>query len=188
MPTTGAAAQQKQPINKTIGINKLGTLLSSQSTDTPGTTQTNVQDRSGATFQTYPINHPDANPSFGFPSVGRPSPPISGALTSDQILVLILGFWPPAVTSSSLSPPRRLRKQYTQSGPTANRPSKGWKSPGFRGETRHGAPRRLAAVVIPACGLPHRPRHPVPDCRGLTQKGRQPNGCRPFSSSWIQRY
>src|SRR3954467_7144989 len=34
MHTTGAAAQQKQPINKTIGINKLGTLLSSQTTDT----------------------------------------------------------------------------------------------------------------------------------------------------------
>ncbi|MFJ6077805.1 hypothetical protein ACIQC0_05795, partial [Pseudarthrobacter sp. NPDC092419] len=51
----GVAAQQKQPINKTIGINKLGTLLSSQTTDTPGTTQTNVQDRSGATFQTYPL-------------------------------------------------------------------------------------------------------------------------------------
>ncbi|MEW1785030.1 hypothetical protein AB0305_22920, partial [Arthrobacter sp. NPDC080086] len=29
-----------QPINKTIGINKLGTLLSSQTTDTPGTTTT----------------------------------------------------------------------------------------------------------------------------------------------------
>ncbi|MEV7475068.1 hypothetical protein AB0N33_15330, partial [Pseudarthrobacter oxydans] len=27
-----------QPITKTIGINKLGTLLSSQTTDTPGTT------------------------------------------------------------------------------------------------------------------------------------------------------
>jgi hypothetical protein len=38
--------------------------LSSQTTDTPGTTQTFVQDRSGATFQTYRINHPDANPSF----------------------------------------------------------------------------------------------------------------------------
>ncbi|MEV7574556.1 hypothetical protein AB0P28_15805, partial [Pseudarthrobacter sp. NPDC089323] len=36
-----------------IGINKLGTLLSSQTTDTPGTTQTNIQDRSGATFQSY---------------------------------------------------------------------------------------------------------------------------------------
>ncbi|MGM9474425.1 hypothetical protein ACS5PJ_20815, partial [Pseudarthrobacter sp. YS3] len=33
-------ARPKQPINKTIGINKLGTLLSSQTTDTPGTTTT----------------------------------------------------------------------------------------------------------------------------------------------------
>ncbi|HSU48548.1 MAG TPA: hypothetical protein VLJ40_16740, partial [Arthrobacter sp.] len=71
---TGAAAQQKQPINTTIGINKLGTLLSSQTTDTPGTTQTNVQDRSGATFQTYPINHPDANPSFRISIGGKNVP------------------------------------------------------------------------------------------------------------------
>ncbi|MFJ6159043.1 hypothetical protein ACIQF8_19265, partial [Pseudarthrobacter sp. NPDC092184] len=33
----------KQPINKTIGINKLGTLLSSQTTDTPGTTTSTSQ-------------------------------------------------------------------------------------------------------------------------------------------------
>jgi hypothetical protein len=47
-------AWPKQPINKTIGINKLGTLLSSQTTDTPGTTTTiTAVDRSGATFQTY---------------------------------------------------------------------------------------------------------------------------------------
>ncbi|WP_426940039.1 hypothetical protein [Pseudarthrobacter sp. S6] len=51
----GGQAWPKQPINKTIGINKLGTLLSSQTTDTPGTTTTNqtAVDRSGATFQTY---------------------------------------------------------------------------------------------------------------------------------------
>jgi hypothetical protein len=36
------AAQQIQPITYIIGINKLGTLLSSQTTDTPGTTQTNI--------------------------------------------------------------------------------------------------------------------------------------------------
>ncbi|WP_364398051.1 hypothetical protein, partial [Pseudarthrobacter sp. LMD1-1-1.1] len=49
----GGTIRQIQPITYIIGINKLGTLLSSQTTDTPGTTQTNVQDRSGATFQTY---------------------------------------------------------------------------------------------------------------------------------------
>jgi hypothetical protein len=36
----GGTIWPKQPINKTIGINKLGTLLSSQTTDTPGTTTT----------------------------------------------------------------------------------------------------------------------------------------------------
>ncbi len=55
----------KQPINKTIGINKLGTLLSSQTTDTPGTTTTSTAvDRSGATFQTYPVSRSFANRRF----------------------------------------------------------------------------------------------------------------------------
>ncbi|WP_426938971.1 hypothetical protein ACQCSV_00020 [Pseudarthrobacter sp. S3] len=60
----GGQAWPKQPINKTIGINKLGTLLSSQTTDTPGTTTTKqtAVDRSGATFQSYPVSRPDANP------------------------------------------------------------------------------------------------------------------------------
>src|SRR6476469_5774283 len=58
----GGTIRQIQPITYIIGINKLGTLLSSQTTDTPGTTQTNVQDRSGATFQTYPVSPPNANP------------------------------------------------------------------------------------------------------------------------------
>jgi hypothetical protein len=50
---------------KQIGINKLGTLLSSQTTDTPGTTTTNtVKDRSGATFQTYPVSRSFANRRF----------------------------------------------------------------------------------------------------------------------------
>ncbi|MFJ6158279.1 hypothetical protein ACIQF8_12920, partial [Pseudarthrobacter sp. NPDC092184] len=40
---TGWRTWPKQPINKTIGINKLGTLLSSQTTDTPGTTTSTSQ-------------------------------------------------------------------------------------------------------------------------------------------------
>ncbi|WP_218625937.1 hypothetical protein, partial [Arthrobacter ipis] len=51
-----------------------GTLLSSQTTDTPGTTQTNVQDRSGATFQTYPVSLPDANPCFRILAGRKTSP------------------------------------------------------------------------------------------------------------------
>jgi len=62
MPPRGGSTA-KTTNQKTIGINKLGTLLSSQTTDTPSTTQTiKVQDRSGATFQTYPIPHPNTNP------------------------------------------------------------------------------------------------------------------------------
>ncbi|MHC6228855.1 hypothetical protein ACX5I6_03645 [Arthrobacter sp. MMS24-T111] len=64
MPPRGGSTA-KTTNQKTIGINKLGTLLSSQTTDTPGTTTTKqtVADRSGATFQTYPIPHPNTNPT-----------------------------------------------------------------------------------------------------------------------------
>ncbi|MDO6145652.1 hypothetical protein LDO98_20410, partial [Paenarthrobacter aurescens] len=57
------------PINKTIGINKLGTLLSSQTTDTPGTNQNphRSRNRSGATFQTYPNQPHKANQNPGLP-------------------------------------------------------------------------------------------------------------------------
>ncbi|MCO4274839.1 hypothetical protein NG701_10430, partial [Pseudarthrobacter sp. HLT3-5] len=58
-------------------INKLGTLLSSQTTDTPGTTTTNhsAVDRSGATFQTYRLvsllsnRHPRPSQPEAFVSV-----------------------------------------------------------------------------------------------------------------------
>ncbi|WP_205754036.1 hypothetical protein, partial [Arthrobacter nitrophenolicus] len=57
-----------------IGINKLGTLLSSQTTDTPGTTQTNVQDRSGATSQTYRLSKNFANQRFRDPRPSQTAP------------------------------------------------------------------------------------------------------------------
>ena len=60
----GGTIRQFNQSHYIIGINKLGTLLSSQTTDTPGTTQTNVQDRSGATFQTYPTRRSLANQRF----------------------------------------------------------------------------------------------------------------------------
>ena len=41
---------------------------------------------------------------------------------SHQIMVLISGIWPPAVTSSSLSPSRRLGKHYTHPTPKATQP------------------------------------------------------------------
>ncbi|MDJ0460054.1 hypothetical protein PUN71_022855, partial [Arthrobacter sp. NQ7] len=83
----------------------LGTLLSSQTTDTPGTTQTNVQDRSGATFQTYPIPHPEANPSSQdfHRTEDRPTP-IPSTLKSNQNLALNWGFWPPGEQFFTVSP------------------------------------------------------------------------------------
>ncbi|MFF1882968.1 hypothetical protein ACFVVC_16055 [Pseudarthrobacter sp. NPDC058196] len=113
------AAQHNQPIHKTIGINKLGTLLSSQTTDTPSTTQTHVQDRSGATFQTYPIIRITANQRSRRFQVLTTSPahqahhegePFSGR--SEGVFIAIFPHQR-----------RRLRKQYTPTNPTANQPS-----------------------------------------------------------------
>jgi hypothetical protein len=117
----GGMTQPKQPINKTIGINKLGTLLSSQTTDTPGTTTTSqpwIAPEQLFKLTRFPA--PMQIRISGFSSAGNASPPNFSALKSYQNLVLNLGVWPPAVTSSSLSPSRRLRKQYTQHRPTAN--------------------------------------------------------------------
>jgi hypothetical protein len=120
----GGRAWPKQPINKTIGINKLGTLLSSQTTDTPGTTTTkhSAMDRSGATFQPYPVPRPDANPSSRTHTSRKHNPTKQRRSKEQPYMVSKLGVWPPAVTSSSLFPSRRLRKQYTHPTPTANPP------------------------------------------------------------------
>lgn len=72
-----------------------------------------------------------------------------------QNLVLNLGVWPPVVTSSSLSPSRRLRKQYTHSTPTANPPSVRPRTPPFRAGRPIEAPGRAAAVVLLCCALQH---------------------------------
>jgi hypothetical protein len=65
--------------------------LSSQTTDTPDTTQTNVQDRSGATFQTYPTRRSDANPYFRISIGGKSVPASSEAPESPTRIGFI--FW-----------------------------------------------------------------------------------------------
>ena len=57
---------QFQPINKTIGINKLGTLLSSQTTDTPGTTTTQIKGRDSlrSNFSNLPDHQPQCKPAY----------------------------------------------------------------------------------------------------------------------------
>ena len=76
MPPRGGSTA-KTTNQKTIGINKLGTLLSSQTTDTPSTTTTKhtVADRSGATFQTYSIPHPNTNPCSRISISMKTAPP-----------------------------------------------------------------------------------------------------------------
>ncbi|MFC9771336.1 MULTISPECIES: hypothetical protein [unclassified Pseudarthrobacter] len=104
-PSTGWTIQSIQPIHKKIGINKLGTLLSSQTTDTPGTTQTNkVQDRSGATFQTYPITRYEANPSFRICIELKTVPTHFQRLEEQPDFGFDLGFWPPGDQFFTVSP------------------------------------------------------------------------------------
>ncbi|MGX1159092.1 hypothetical protein RKD54_000001, partial [Pseudarthrobacter sp. SLBN-100] len=115
----GGRIQPKQPINKTIGINKLGTLLSSQTTDTPGTTQTNVQDRSGATFQTYPTTGSFANQRFRNYQLPTISPhPNRHA----QKRTISRPFEEGGLAANFPHQRRRLRKQYTPTAHPANQP------------------------------------------------------------------
>ncbi|MGN7201525.1 hypothetical protein, partial [Arthrobacter sp. SAFR-044] len=93
-----------QPITYIIGINKLGTLLSSQTTDTPGTTQTLVQDRSGATFQTYPILHREANPSFRIRIELKTAPTDFQRPKEQPDFGFDWGFWPPGDQFFTVSP------------------------------------------------------------------------------------
>jgi hypothetical protein len=62
----------KSTNQKTIGINKHGTLLSSQTTEAPGTKHNpqGPHHRSGATFLTYPPNPTPSNPPFRAASFG----------------------------------------------------------------------------------------------------------------------
>ena len=74
--------------------------MSSQTTDTPGTTQTPVQDRSGATFQTYPVPAPDANPVPGTHTNNQTSPTQNRHATKTTISRLFKkGIPPPSRTS-----------------------------------------------------------------------------------------
>ena len=137
----GGPIQSIQPIHKTIGINKLGTLLSSQTTDTPGTTTTTTSHGSlRSNFSNLPDPPPQRKSMFqDFHRREGSSPPLLRSSKALPDLVFVWGFWPPAVTSSSLSPPRRLRKQYTPTPHPANPLRKGSQGPGFRAKSRMSA-------------------------------------------------
>ena len=136
----GGRIQPKQPINKTIGINKLGTLLSSQTTDTPGTTQTNVQDRSGATFQTYPTTGSFANQRFRDSSFQQSAPTRTGTPKSEPFPGhLKKGGWPQTFRisggdSENNTPPHPTPQIHPNTTPTPP------KTPKTRGTFRQTAP------------------------------------------------
>ncbi|MEW1951809.1 hypothetical protein AB0280_21460, partial [Pseudarthrobacter sp902506025] len=109
--------RQIQPITYIIGINKLGTLLSSQTTDTPGITQTNVQDRSGATFQTYPIPPGFANHVSVTQNLQDQPPPTNSTHKKRTIFQAVQKGGLAAIFPLQR---RRLRKQYPHTTPTAN--------------------------------------------------------------------
>jgi hypothetical protein len=91
----------------------------------------------------------------GPPPAENTPPPNKGAQKNNQHLVLNLGVWPPAVTSSSLFPSRRLRKQYTHPTPTANPPTQGVETPPLRAQSRHRHPKPGAAVARGFCATRH---------------------------------
>ena len=151
MHTTGWRTQQIQPITYIIGINKLGTLLSSQTTDTPGTTQTNVQDRSGATFQTYPIPRSFANPRSSGQSVKRTGPTRHQHAKKRTIFqAVIKGGWPlffrfsggDSENNTRPQPPPQIGQKEPPAPP---------KTPGWRGSWRHtrGAGAPLGRITAP---------------------------------------
>jgi hypothetical protein len=129
-PSTGWTIQPKQPINKTIGINKLGTLLSSQTTDTPGTTTT--KHGRGSLRSNFP-NLP------GFGSRCKSCSQDHHQRTTDPANIRqrtkrrpepglkIFGIGRRGSQRFRWSPSRRLRKQYTRMACNANPP--GYHSP-----------------------------------------------------------
>ena len=106
--------------------------MSSQTTDTPGTTQTNVQDRSGATFQTYPIPQPNANPSLRI-LISRRSSPTRPRHATKRAIFRLLSWGLAAIFPLQR---RRLRKQYTPPKAAANWGEAVAESASFRGRRR----------------------------------------------------
>ena len=107
--------------------------MSSQTTDTPGTTQTPVQDRSGATFQTYPVPAPDANPVPGTHTNNQTSPTQNRHATKTTISRLFKKGIPPpsrtsyppvplAATQKTIHPPNPHRKPTPPTTPTPKKP------------------------------------------------------------------
>src|SRR5206468_826220 len=72
----GGQGPAKQPINKNRYQQTWHTIEFSNNRHTGTTQTTTVQDRSGATFQTYPNRRPKANPRLRKPPAHRGSPPV----------------------------------------------------------------------------------------------------------------
>ena len=153
--------------------------MSSQTTDTPGTTTSTSQPWI-APEQLLKLTGsftPKQIRVSGFPSEENRSQPLQERSKALPELVLIFGGLAAVVTSSSLSPSRRLRKQYTCSRATANPPARRVRSPTFRGSTGHWHPgrglRRRTFVLCAAAQSWGRRGSPGRGA-GLTQKSRQP--------------
>src|SRR6478672_7347267 len=111
MPSTGWTTQHNQPINKTIGINKLGTLLSSQTTDTPGTTTTPIQGRDSLRSNFSNLPGSDSQCKSDFPDLNQQTNhPHQNSLATEKSkepgFELFLGDWPPPVLQLFAGLPR----------------------------------------------------------------------------------
>jgi hypothetical protein len=146
--------------------------LSSQTTDTPGTTKphTRGQDRSGATFQTYPINRIFANQRFrDFRSKSRPHP-AQGTLRSAPFSRLLSRGSASAILSSRLSHSRRLRRHYTSISSGTNPPQHHPKPPQTQAKHRPNTTIATPKQPKPAKTSPREARHKTRPTTNPTQR------------------
>uniref|UniRef100_UPI001F1F8D27 hypothetical protein n=1 Tax=Arthrobacter alkaliphilus TaxID=369936 RepID=UPI001F1F8D27 len=185
-PHTGVRGSPAKSTNQKIGINKLGTLLSSQTTDTPGTTQPHGQDRSGATFQTYQTRlsrtTPETRNHTGQNTIHDPgnhtgthqSEPENGFHLKGSRSQLFRFSGGDSIYSTHPQHPTQITPQAGN-----NRGN-----PGQNGPFRAKRGRRRRYPTMCAAPLNRGPGYPPPQSPGSRclkrKKGRQPNGCRPF--------
>ena len=136
--------------------------MSSQTTDTPGTTTTSAVDRSGATSQTYPITSSNANQRFRDSQHHQRGPrPQTARKTANHFQDVCQGVGrylsaSAAATRITLHAPRTRHKSTPTPTPHPQKPRHHTKNP------PGPAPTPAKPAETSFCGLPH------PPCRLLS--------------------
>ena len=152
MHTTGWRHSKFNQSHYIIGINKLGTLLSSQTTDTPGTTQTKHSGSLRSNFSNLPDPTRLCKPHFRDPKPPGSAPTQQQHAQKRTIFQAVQkGGWPLFFRFSGGDSENNTR---TQPPPQIGRkvvanPRNSGAGGAFR------TPKQPAGVVIPLCVLPH---------------------------------